>query len=74
MDTDFDFRKTLNFLMYILFLAIAGITTMLCWNYVMPYLFSLPKISIFQGYALIILSELMIKKTTIEVDKSLDSL
>lgn len=53
--------KILSFIYTILVTGVSILVLMLTWNYVIPYLFSLPTINIFQAGALYILSMLLFK-------------
>jgi hypothetical protein len=47
----------------VLLALLTGWITMLCWNYTLPYLFGVKEITYLQGFALNILSGMLLKST-----------
>lgn len=62
-------KKLIEMIMIIvltlLLISVSGLLVMLCWNYVIPHIFNLPKISWTQGFTLMFLKELLSRDTSV---------
>jgi len=68
-------KKRLNTAILLLFIAIVfaifvnPIIILLCWNYIMPYLFGLPEITFWQAFIMSILSTVLFKPANLQQNK-----
>jgi len=69
-------KKRLNTAVLLLFIAIIfaifvnPIIILLCWNYIMPYLFGLPEVTFWQAFVMSVLSTVLFKTANLQQNKS----